>query len=81
MQDFTVQMILLVAMITKISVATITGNDCFSKKVSSYQNWSFYASKQLRYQQPILLLWLPKTPEQSLKELTVWVKMHLHTQL
>ena len=50
MRDSTVQITWLLAMVTKISVATITGNYCFSQKVSSVQNWSFYASKQPRYQ-------------------------------
>ena len=48
MQDFAVQITWLAAMVTKISLATITKTDSFSQKVTSYQIWSFYASKKLR---------------------------------
>ena len=45
MQDSAVQITWLVAMVTKTSVATMTGNDFFGQKLSLYQNGSFCASE------------------------------------
>ena len=45
-----IQMICLVAIVMKTSMATTSENDCSNKEVSPYQIWALYASKQQRYQ-------------------------------